>query len=85
MFSALKRLAGSSKVENAVLPNNGSNNRLSHQSMSQNLQRKFSKGIQYNSKTMFLFKLLINIKIYGGKVGGYGGQVGLEYTQTIKV
>ncbi|CAH1393391.1 unnamed protein product [Nezara viridula] len=50
MFSALKRLTGSSKIETAVLTNNGSNNPSSHQSMSQNLQRKFSKGIQYNMK-----------------------------------
>jgi hypothetical protein len=43
MFSAIKRLAG--KAE-------GGNNaaRPGHQSMSHSLQRKFAKGVQYNSK-----------------------------------
>lgn len=41
MFSAFKRLAG--KAENA------SNGPPSHQAMPGTLQKKFSKGVQYNS------------------------------------
>lgn len=44
MFSAIKRLAGKSDgVGNASA-------RPAHQSMPTNLQRKFAKGVQYNSE-----------------------------------
>jgi hypothetical protein len=43
MFSALKRLTGKAEGGNNV-PRPG------HQSMSHSLQRKFAKGVQYNSK-----------------------------------
>ncbi|XP_011146946.1 rab-like protein 6 isoform X2 [Harpegnathos saltator] len=44
MFSAIKRLAGKSEGIGNVSP------RPAHQSMPTNLQRKFSKGVQYNMK-----------------------------------
>lgn len=50
MFSAIKRFA--SKGDNAG-QNNVSNGPLrppSHQAMSSSLQRKFARGVQYNSK-----------------------------------
>lgn len=48
MFSAIKRLAGKSDgVGNA-------SSRPAHQSMPTNLQRKFAKGVQYNSKCMYV-------------------------------
>lgn len=43
MFSALKRLTG--KSENGSSPNTPG-----HHAMCHNLQRKFAKGVQYNSK-----------------------------------
>jgi hypothetical protein len=43
MFSAIKRLAGKAEGGNNVA-------RPGHQSMSHSLQRKFAKGVQYNSK-----------------------------------
>jgi hypothetical protein len=43
MFSALKRLTGKAEGGNNVA-------RPGHQSMSHSLQRKFAKGVQYNSK-----------------------------------
>lgn len=47
MFSAFKRLAG--KSESVSGSGNGSP-RPAHQSMPTTLQRKFAKGVQYNSK-----------------------------------
>ncbi|XP_039289126.1 rab-like protein 6 isoform X2 [Nilaparvata lugens] len=44
MLSAIKRLAG--KTENGIVPGTSPG----HQTMSQNLQRKFAKGVQYNMK-----------------------------------
>lgn len=44
MFSALKRLT--SKTENGIVPGVSPG----HHTMSQNLQRKFAKGVQYNMK-----------------------------------
>ncbi|XP_075226259.1 rab-like protein 6 isoform X2 [Lycorma delicatula] len=44
MFSALKRLTG--KTENGIIPGTTPG----HHAMSQNLQRKFAKGVQYNMK-----------------------------------
>ena len=44
MFAAFKRLAGKSEGLSAVSP------RPDHQSMPSILQRKFAKGVQYNSK-----------------------------------
>lgn len=44
MFSALKRLT--SKTENGSIPGTSPG----HHTMSQNLQRKFAKGVQYNSE-----------------------------------
>lgn len=44
MFSALKRLTGRGDA-----PESGTAH-PSHQTMSANLQRKFAKGVQYNSK-----------------------------------
>ena len=43
MFSALKRLTGKTEGGNNVP-------RPSHQSMSHSLQKKFARGVQYNSK-----------------------------------
>jgi len=43
MFSALKRLTGKAEGGNNVP-------RPSHQSMSHSLQKKFARGVQYNSK-----------------------------------
>jgi hypothetical protein len=43
MFSAIKRLTGKTEGGNNVT-------RPGHQSMSHSLQRKFAKGVQYNSK-----------------------------------
>lgn len=55
MFSAFKRFAG--KTEH------GSNCPPSHQAMPGNLQKKFSKGVQYNSKfystSVFYAEILI--------------------------
>lgn len=44
MFSAFKRLAGKSDGVGNISP------RPAHQSMPTTLQRKFAKGVQYNSK-----------------------------------
>lgn len=44
MFSAFKRFAG--KSDGVVTPSP----RPAHQSMPTNLQKKFAKGVQYNSK-----------------------------------
>lgn len=44
MLSALKRLTGRSEAAETSGPPSG------HQTMSANLQKKFAKGIQYNSK-----------------------------------
>ncbi|KAL1131443.1 hypothetical protein AAG570_011060 [Ranatra chinensis] len=49
MLSALKRLAGN-KVENGVSVGGGGATTPGHQTMSQNLQRKFARGVQYNMK-----------------------------------
>jgi len=46
MFSAIKRLAGKSDGNASPRP--------AHQSMPTNLQRKFAKGVQYNSKYMYV-------------------------------
>lgn len=46
MISAIKRLAGKSDGVGNASP------RPAHQSMPTNLQRKFAKGVQYNSKYM---------------------------------
>lgn len=43
MFSALRRLTGRGDA-----PETG-NSHPSHQAMSANLQRKFARGVQYNS------------------------------------
>lgn len=48
MFSALKRLA--SKNESPQNVTGGSLRPPSHQTMSSSLQRKFARGVQYNSK-----------------------------------
>lgn len=47
MFSALKRLAGKENNNNGAPPG--------HQTMSHNLQRKFAKGVQYNSMCYLWF------------------------------
>ena len=48
MFAALKRITG--KGESPTVPGGPSSARPSHQSMAQNLQRKFARGVQYNMK-----------------------------------
>lgn len=48
MFSAFKRLAGKSDGVGNVSP------RPAHQSMPTTLQRKFAKGVQYNSEYITL-------------------------------
>ena len=47
MFNAFKRLTGKSDGNAVPRPN--------HQSMPTNLQRKFAKGVQYNSKFIVLY------------------------------
>lgn len=49
MFSAIKRLTGKSDGVGNVSP------RPAHQSMPTNLQRKFAKGVQYNSKYTYIY------------------------------
>jgi len=53
MFSAIKRLAGKSDGIGNASP------RPTHQSMPTNLQRKFAKGVQYNSKCIYRYILLM--------------------------
>lgn len=49
MFSAFKRLASKGDgVPNGAIPTNRTPN---HQAMSSSLQRKFARGVQYNSMT----------------------------------
>lgn len=48
MFSALKRLTGRGDGNETGSPRPG------HQTMSANLQRKFAKGVQYNSKFILM-------------------------------
>ena len=50
MFSALKRLAGRGDAPETA------NSHPSHQIMSANLQRKFAKGVQYNSKFLIFYQ-----------------------------
>lgn len=54
MFSALKRLTGKAEGGNNV-PRPG------HLSMSHSLQRKFAKGVHYNSKYSKIIKVLTQI------------------------
>lgn len=71
MFSALKRLTGKAEGGNNVP-------RPSHQSMSHSLQKKFARGVQYNSKywkwikvTMQIYRmsLLLCLWVYDGGHG----------------
>lgn len=55
MLSAFKRLAG----KHDGLAN--SSPRPAHQSMPTTLQRKFAKGVQYNSTKIFLYFLCVMI------------------------
>lgn len=48
MFSAFKRLTG--KSDGSPTTSGAQSRPPGHQSMSTSLQRKFSKGVQYNSK-----------------------------------
>jgi len=57
MFSAIKRLAGKSDGIGNVSP------RPAHQSMPTNLQRKFAKGVQYNSKFMHMYIYIVSSRI----------------------
>lgn len=56
MFSALKRLA--SKNENSQNTTGGSLRPPSHQTMSSSLQRKFARGVQYNSKKNIIVRFV---------------------------
>lgn len=56
MLSALKRLTSKNDTTVSTGP-------PGHHAMSQNLQRKFAKGVQYNSKYKFYFFKIILLKM----------------------